>query len=132
MKKSNKKFDLILESYGIYTRWNKNSRDLPEIVKFTDQVPAQMDTEFGMILRIKKGKGVKLGYCIKHPPFRDNKGNVEPEFTGYQMITSNDYLFFIGDCIWEPVSDKAGEWIIELFFKDEMIMSRRFIIYNET
>lgn len=126
MKKANKKFDFSIESYGIYTRWNRNSRDLPEIVKFTNEVPAETDAEFGMILRIKKGKGVLLDFTIDHPPFMDDSGKISPSFSGQQLVTSNDYLFFIGDCIWEPVDDKKGLWTVTVEHKGKLLTKKEF------
>jgi len=128
VKKSNKKFELAVESYGLYSRWDRSSKDLPDIVKFTNHIPAEIDNEFGMILRIKKGKGIKLNFRITHPPFMDNDGNQSPDFTGEHLITSNDYLFFIGDCIWKPVEDKKGIWGIEIFQKDKLLVRKEFFV----
>ncbi len=128
MKKSNKKFELKIESYGLYSKWNRNSRKLPEILKFTNDIKAEPETEFGMILHIKKGKGVKLDFVIEHPAFLDKNGKLALEFTGEHMVTSNDYYFFIGDSIWEPVEDKCGFWAIHVFHKKIEVAQKQFNI----
>ena len=128
MKKSNKKFELKVESYGIYTHWEKSSRELPEIIKFTHEIPAAPNIEFGMVLRIGKGKGLKMHFIISHPPFMDKNGNPTPHFVGEQIISDNNYLFFVGDSILEPLNDKKGEWTIRIFIKNNLIVTKRFIV----
>jgi len=105
-----KKIDIELFSFGEYTEWNRNSRKLPKIVNITDTIEAQIGTEFGYVLTIKKGKGKKLQFKIIHPPFKDESGNVMPDFDGEFYVNSNDHEFFLGDCIWEPLHDKLGDW----------------------
>ena len=128
MKKSRKKFDIAVESFGLYTKWDRNSKQLPDIVEFTDTIPAVTENEFGMIVHIRKGKGIKLYFLINHPPFKNKQGKTEPDFTGEHIVSSNDYRFFIGDNIWEPVEDKKGEWVVSLFFKDQLIARQKFSI----
>lgn len=99
-----------MDSWGIYDNWDKTSKDLPGIVEFTEIVPARIGVEFGYILNIKKAKGKKLYYCIEHPPFLDDDGNVSPPFDGELYVKSNDWDFYLGDSIWEPAHDKIGTW----------------------
>ncbi len=99
-----------IDSYdGRYTKWEHDSKKLPEIRAYTNTIEAIEGNEFGMILRIIYGKGLKLDFCIKHPPFQNAKGNQEPDFKGEHFVNSNDLRFYIGDCIWPPVEDKVGE-----------------------
>ena len=97
-------------SYGHYSTWDRKSKQLPKILEITDTIRAETGTEFGYILKIKKGKGKRLEFRIVHPPFKDENGNVADDFTGEYFINSNDYEFFLGDCIWEPLHDKLGAW----------------------
>ena len=126
MKRSHKKLKAEIESYGLYSKWDRESRELPKIIEFTTHIEGKADNEFGMVLRILKGKGASIKYCIKHPPFKDNEGNIEPDFTGEYLVTSNDYRFYIGDCIWEPVEDKKGIWEILVYYIDEIVASKKF------
>ena len=126
MKK--KKPEIRFESYGRYSKWDRNRRDLPEILEFNNTIEAAEDNEFGMILRIRNGKGLKFDYCIKHPPFCDSKGVVEPDFTGEYYVNSNDFRFYIGDCIWLPFEDKVGLWEIFVYFEGKTIASKSFQI----
>lgn len=107
-----KKPKIRIESYGRYSRWERGNRKLPKILEFTQTIEAIEGNEFGMILKIEGGKGMRLDFCIKHPPFRDESGNLEPDFTGEYFVNSNRYEFYIGDCIWLPVEDKIGAWEI--------------------
>lgn len=97
-------------SYGIYRSWDKASKELPVIEQFSEIISARLGIEFGYILKIKKAKGKKLHFCIEHPPFEDDKGEVMPPFVGELFVRTNDWDFFLGDTIWEPVSDKIGPW----------------------
>ncbi len=107
-----KKIEINIDSYGIYTKWERGSKALPKIRKFTKEVPAVLDIEFGYILEIKKGKGKKIEFCIDHPQVPDDEGNIRPPFDGVEYVGSNDYRFFIGDTIWAPVENKVGPWRI--------------------
>lgn len=120
----NKKLEIKIDSYGRYSKWNRGSKELPVILEFTNIIEAAEGNEFGMILIIKGGKGLKLDYCIKHPPFHDSKGNPEPDFTGEYYVNSNDFRFFIGDCIWLPIEDKVGEWSIFVYHNGKTIASK--------
>lgn len=105
-----KKIEVELYSYGEYSRWNKTSKELPRILNITDHIEPEIGTEFGYILKIKKARGKKLDFRIIHPPFNDENGRPAPDFTGEVYIHSNEYEFFLGDCVWEPLHDKLGPW----------------------
>lgn len=97
-------------SWGEYSSWDKQSKDLPRILDISETVKAEIGTEFGYVLRIKKAKGKRLDFRIIHPPFTDEHGELMDDFTGEVYVNSNDYEFFLGDCIWEPLDDKLGPW----------------------
>ena len=124
MKK--KQLKIKIETFGRYSKWDRNSRKLPEIIEFTNTIEAIEGNEFGMVLRILGGKGLKLDFCIKHPPFRDSEGKPEPDFIGEHYVSSNDYRFYIGDCIWLPVEDKAGIWELFVSFQGNIVASKTF------
>lgn len=115
-----------IESYGRYSKWNRESRELPKILEFTHTIEATDGNEFGMILKIEGGKGLRLDFCIKHPPFRDANGNVEPDFVGEYYVNTNNYEFFIGDCIWLPLEDKLGTWKVIVNSEGKEIASKKF------
>lgn len=111
-------------TYGIYSKWDLSSKDIPRIIKITDQIPAEIDIEFGYILKVKRGKGIKLEFKIEHPPFKDDKGNVRPAFTGEHYVNSNDWEFFLGDTVWEPVQDKTGKWKLITYFNGKVVANK--------
>jgi len=115
------KAKIKIKNYGIYTKWDRKTKDLPKIVEFTTQIPARLDIEFGYIINIVKGKGKKLSFIIDHPPFKDSKGNIAPPFEDELYINSNDYSFFLGDTVWEPVEDKIGPWRLRTFVDGEQV-----------
>jgi hypothetical protein len=125
---SKKKPKIRIESYGQYTPWERGSRELPKICEFSHTIEAVEGNEFGMILSITGGKGIRLDFRIKHPPFRNEKGNIEPDFVGEYFVNSNNYEFYIGDCIWLPVEDKVGEWTILVYHKGNEIARQVFHI----
>lgn len=105
-----KRPEIIIKSYGRYTAWDRTSKELPKVIKHTLDIEAAVGVEFGMILSVKGGKGEMLDYEIKHPPFCNDKGEIEPSFIGSYFVNSNDFLFFLGDTVWEPIDDKLGRW----------------------
>ena len=113
-------------SYGEYSKWERGSRLIPKILKFTTLIEAEIGTEFGYVLHIKNGKGKTLTFKIDHPPFLDDSGNESPPFTGEQFIRTNDFEFYLGDCVWEPLEDKLGKWKITTFYEDQIVASKTF------
>jgi hypothetical protein len=69
-------------------------------------IKSDIGTEFGYVLHINKAKGKRIDFRIDHPPFKGEDGKVRPPFTGQVFINSNQYEFFLGDCVWEPLEDK--------------------------
>ena len=117
--------DVFIESYGLYKGWSNNANELPEIVKFTTDIPVNGQSEFGMILHIKKSRGKKLTFRIDHPKWLKD-GQIEAPFTGEVPIKNNDYKFFIGDHFWEPFEDRAGNWVITVWLDDKKCASKTF------
>ena len=113
-------------SYGEYESWDRESKTIPRIIAFKTEIDAQIGTEFGYVLHIKNGKGEKLDFRIDHPPFTDENGNLRPPFTGEQFIRTNDFEFYLGDCVWEPLEDKLGTWEITTFYKGEVVAHKTF------
>lgn len=119
---------ITIESFGRYSKWDRTSRKLPHIEEFTETIPAVEGNEFGMVLHITGGRGIKLNYCIKHPPFKSSDGKIEPDFTGKYYINSNDHKFYIGDCIWLPVEDKTGIWYIYVEWDGVKVAEKKFSV----
>ena len=124
----NKKPHIRIESYGRYTPWDKESRKLPGILEFTHIIEATEGNEFGMTLLITGGRGIRLSYCIKHPPYKNDCGDIERYFTGEYRINSNHYEFYIGDCISVPVEEKIGVWEFTVYFRNNKIAAQKFEI----
>jgi hypothetical protein len=111
-------------SYGQYTTWDRESKELPQLLEMTEKVEARIDAEFGMIVEITGAKGRYLNYRIDHPPFADKNGNIAPPFEGSHQVRSTPFQFFLGDTIWAPVEDKRGEWKMSIFFEDQLVASK--------
>ena len=120
-----------LDSWGIFTKWNRNEKALPEIKQFTHQIPAELGIEFGYILKIKKAKGKRIDFVIEHPPFLDDDGNPVPPFTGNIYIRNNEWEFFLGDTVWEPVEDKIGPWRLVTWLEDQKIADETFFLVKK-
>lgn len=118
-----------IRSYGLYTAWDRESKTLPKIIKHTLDIPAEVGIEFGYILSVKKAKGEVLDFSIEHPPFCDENGEFMPPFVGTYFINSNDFEFFLGDTIWEPVDDKKGIWTLIVSYKGKEVVRKSFNIF---
>ncbi|HKK82031.1 MAG TPA: DUF3859 domain-containing protein [Prolixibacteraceae bacterium] len=119
-----RKIEIELYSYGEYQPWDRESRDIPKLLDITDVVEADIGTEFGYVLHIKKAKGKRIDFRIDHPPFKDEEGKVRPPFTGQVFINSNQYEFFLGDCVWEPLDDKLGVWTMTTKIEGEIVAKK--------
>lgn len=115
-----------IENFGIYKGWQDNGKTLPLLKNCTCFVPAQVDTEFGLIIRVQKGKGEKIKWTIQHPNICNNKGQVMPPFSGEQYIRNNNWQFYLGDSIWLPEEDKVGEWHMFIEHNNQVIASKTF------
>lgn len=123
-----KKFDVELYSYGEYAAWDRQSKAIPKLLDINNTIKAQTGTEFGYVLRIKKAKGKRIDFRIDHPPFTDETGKIMPPFTGEVIINSNDYWFFLGDCVWEPPHDKMGKWTMTTKIDGEVVAQKSLLI----
>lgn len=130
MKRSNKPLpEVEIISFGEYSGWNKNEKELPHLLRLTGKLKAAAQMEFGMLVRIKKAKGRYLSYKIIHPPFSDASGNPVPEFTGDYQIRTNPADFFLGDSIGPPLDDKKGDWIFSIYFDDQLVAEKVITLY---
>ena len=120
-----------MSSHGIYTQWESDSKDLPQIVEFTTRVPARIDIEFGFVVNIKGAKNQQLDYCIYHPDIPDADGVPRPPFDGTVYVKTNDWNFFLGDTVWEPIADKVGDWRLTLELGGEIIAEKTFEVFHE-
>ncbi|MDK2857373.1 MAG: hypothetical protein PWQ29_1745 [Verrucomicrobiota bacterium] len=118
-----------IESCGLYTPLEKEGRDLPKLIRFTDDIPCGPDVEFGYILHIRKGRGMKLTFQIDHPPFCSTQGEIEPPFNGEVYVRSSDWKFFLGDTIGEPFEDKTGEWRIRTWLDGNLVADHTFTLF---
>lgn len=105
-----KKPGIKRKSYGIYHHWDSDSREVPRIKEFTAEIPAEIGIEFGYVLEINGARGMKIEFCIDHPPFPGQDGEVAPPFIGELYVRTTPYLFYLGDTIWAPEEDKVGSW----------------------
>ena len=126
---ANRKPQFRIRSYGIYTKWDADSRELPRIEEFTTRVRAEIDVEFGFIINIKGAKNQPLEYCIYHPDIPDHDGKVRPPFDGTVFVKTNDWDFYLGDTIWEPIGNKLGRWRMTLELSGKLIADQTFELY---
>lgn len=119
---------ITLQSYGIYSQWDSQSKALPQIQQFTTEVIASIDVEFGLIINIKKGKGEKLHYCIYHPNIPDDEGDIMPPFTGEVYIKESDWQFYLGDTLWSPIENKLGDWRMTITHNNKIVADKTFTV----
>lgn len=105
-----RKPDVSIHSYGLYDGWDRESKNLPTLLKITTEINAELDVEFGYILCVRNSRNSKITFRIEHPPFKDDSGEIAQPFDGELFVKTNDFRFFLGDTVWAPVSDKKGIW----------------------
>jgi hypothetical protein len=123
-----RKINIELYSFGEYQTWDRQSKSIPKILDITTEIEAEIGTEFGYVLRVKKAKGETLTFRIDHPPFKDDKGVLMPPFTGEQFIRTNDFEFYLGDCVWEPLEDKLGKWELTTWHEGKVVAQKTFVL----
>lgn len=117
-----------IHSYGLYDGWNRESKELPSLVAITNEITAELDVEFGYILRIRNARNCKITFRIDHPAFNDSSGKPAPPFDGELYVKTNDYRFFLGDTIWSPVEDKRGEWRLITWLDDKKVADKTLLL----
>ncbi len=117
--------------YGIYRNWDARSKDLPRFTEKATLIYADVGVEFGYVVNIKGGKNQQLHYCIDHPGIQNSEGQRRPPFDGTVYIKSNDWDFYLGDTIWEPVADKLGDWRLTLTLNGKTIAEKTFELHRD-
>ena len=123
------KVEVKFRTWGIYTQWDRSSKELPKVVEVTTSIPADVDIEFGFVVNIRGAKNEKLSYSIAHPGILDDNGNRRSPFTGSVYVKTNDWNFFLGDTIWEPITDKLGDWHLSLELNGGVVAEKTFEVY---
>jgi hypothetical protein len=119
-----------IRSFGIYSKWDSQAKALPKIAEFTTRVKAEIDVEFGFIANIKGGKNKELEYCIYHPDIPDAEGVPRPPFDGTVFVRTNDWDFYLGDTIWEPVANKLGDWRMPMEIDGKIVAEKTFELHD--
>ena len=121
-----RKIHITMYSFGEYSKWDRESKSIPKIREFTTEINAEIGTEFGYVLHIKQGKGETLKFKIDHPPIKNETGEIMPPFTGEQFIRTNNFEFYLGDCVWEPLDDKLGKWELTTWHNNNIVAQKTF------
>jgi hypothetical protein len=124
-----RKPQVTMHSHGQYDGWDRDSKNLPNLVRITTEIEATLDVEFGYILRIRNARNAKITFRIEHPPFKGDNGEVAPPFDGELYVKTNDFRFFLGDTVWAPVEDKRGEWRLITWLDGVNVAEKTFVLY---
>jgi len=119
-----KRIGVSMHSHGLYDGWNRDSKNLPTLVKMTAEIEAALEVEFGYILRVRNARNSKITFRIEHPPFKGDNGEIAPPFEGELYVKTNDFRFFLGDTVWDPVADKRGEWRLITWLDGEKVADK--------
>jgi hypothetical protein len=120
-----------MRTYGVHSKWDSSSSQLPRLIKVTTRIPARVDIEFGFVVNIKGAKNTELDFCIDHPEILDADGTKRDPFDGTVFIKTNDWNFYLGDTIWEPITDKLGDWRMFLKIAGNVIADKTFQVYDD-
>lgn len=124
-----RKPEIELYSHGIYESWDRSSKTIPRLKGITTHIPVVPLIEFGYVLKIKKAKGSRITFSINHPPFINDTGEIAPPFEGEEYITSNEWSFYLGDTVWPPYEDKAGNWELITWLDGKEIARKTFTLF---
>ncbi|TWU59991.1 hypothetical protein Poly51_02640 [Rubripirellula tenax] len=125
-----RKPEIKMRSFGIYADWDPDTKELPRFLNATTRVEAKVGVEFGFIINAKNCKNLELDFCIDHPGILDADGKRREPFDGSVYVKSNDWNFYLGDTIWEPVADKIGLWCLFLSMGDTIVAQKTFDLYQ--
>ena len=83
------------------------------------------------MINVKGGKNKELFYCIDHPGILDSDGNRRDPFDGTVYVKTNDWDFYLGDTIWNPIEDKLGVWRMWVELDDKVVAEKSFEVFRE-
>lgn len=124
-----KKVEVRLRSCGIYEHWDPESSELPRFLEATSKVRAVIGVEFGLVINIQGAKNKQLHFCIHHPGIKDSNGQVRDPFDGTVYVKKNDWNFYLGDTVWEPIEDKLGCWRMTVELDGKMLADESFDVH---
>lgn len=113
-------------SHGLYERFDPKTKGMPKLLSFGTAVPPQAGQEFGYVLKIKHGRGMRIDFEIAHPRIPGDDGEPMPPFRGEQFVRTNDFDFFLGDALWEPLEHMFGEWTLTTRLDGKIVAQRTF------
>ncbi|MEO0514830.1 MAG: DUF3859 domain-containing protein [Planctomycetota bacterium] len=114
-------------SYGLYDRFEAEGKGLPRVREFTSAVPAVVGQEFGFVIKIKHGRGLRIDFEIDHPRILHREtGDVMEPFRGEVFVRDSDFDFFLGDALWEPIEQMIGEWTLSTKLDGKLVNRRTF------
>jgi len=117
-----------MHSHGLYDGWDRDSKELPRLVKITTEIEAALDVEFGYILRIRNARNSKIAFRSEHPQFAGTDGKTAAPFVGGLYVKTSDFRFFLGDTVWAPVEDKRGEWRLITWLDGEKVADKTILL----
>ncbi|TWU24389.1 hypothetical protein Pla52o_23160 [Novipirellula galeiformis] len=120
-----------MRTFGIYAHWDAESKELPRFIQSTTTVHAKVGVEFGFVVNIKNAKNQSLHYCIDHPGILDAEGKRRLPFDGDVYVKQNDWNFYLGDTIWDPIEDKLGLWTLAIELDEKIVAEKTFELYRE-
>lgn len=118
-----------VRTYGIYSKWDSQSKSLPDFLESSVRIPAKVDVEFGLVVNIQGAKNMRMRYCIDHPGIRADDGTVRAPFEDIVHVKTNDWDFYLGDTIWEPIVDKIGFWRMFLELDGKIVADQTFELF---
>ena len=60
---------------------------------------------------------------------RQAQGNRRASFNGFVYVKANDWDFYLGDTIWEPIHDKLGPWRMTVQLDQVTVAEKTFNLY---
>ena len=95
-------------SYGKYSKWDRESREIPKLLDFTTEIEAETGTEFGYVLHIKtaKAKPSNLRSIIRH--LRIYTANRNPLFPENSLYVPTILSFILAIVCGSPLKISSG------------------------
>lgn len=52
-------------------------------------------------------------------------------FEGTEYIKNNDWHFYLGDTLWQPINNKIGDWRMTIELNSKIIADKTFSVYEQ-
>ena len=105
-----------------------------EFTEHTEKIPGTKGVSFGIRYKVTgiTGDSVELKKVVKHPPFKNKKGEMETEYSLplTKKVKDGAAVGVEGYSLGGNAQSPAGAWTFEIWYQDQKLVSQSFSVVS--